>query len=688
MKILSQRSLRNILFYSILFICLLTNHPDLIAASAPGASLPPIIDSPCEDITFCDFSDEDDQPGNADLSESCDGYAELILLAHDANSPGNVLDYSWHIYDPGDTVTPLYAGTGDNASDEYPYGTYLIKWLVEDLDGNISYCEYSFTINDCKLPTVVCNTDLAVELLAVDLDGNGSGDDCRVTISGSDFLNSRDDNCTPDSELKLRIQRQNNGVFDVVNNPEDLGTSVIFVHYDYEWYTPQGHHAPVRLWVGDNAGNWQYCETSVLLQINIVGPCELWYDPVGLSGTIMTEENEYVAHVNVTILNTENNQFFSLLTGNSGGFYSYLPYGWDYRITPYRNDDPLNGVTTWDIILITKHILNTFQLGSPYKMIAADINNSGAITANDLVELRKMILQINNNFPNNTSWRFIPQDYVFPDPANPWSTEFPEVVNISNFPALPYNANFVAVHTGDSNGSSAANPLSGNDDRNFIDALVLNTNAQNIKKGEAVSLAINAKDFDIQGYQFTLDFDKNALEYTGIIPGALPVSDDNIGVFDGALTTSWNGDVDLAGDATLFTLTFLAKADIELSKVVSINSRITPAEAYSKTGDLMDINLAFNNGDISSGNEFELYQNEPNPFNDVTTIGFNLPAGGQAKVTVYDAVGRVLHRIERQFAKGYNAVQIRREDLQTSGILFYELSDATESATKKLVVLE
>jgi hypothetical protein len=43
---------------------------------------------------------------------------------------------------------------------------------------------------------------------------------------------------------------------------------------------------------------------------------------------------------------------------------------------------------------------------SNYKLLAADVNNDGKVTASDLTELRKLILGITPVLPKNTSWRF------------------------------------------------------------------------------------------------------------------------------------------------------------------------------------------------------------------------------------------------------------------------------------------
>ncbi|NJK83829.1 MAG: hypothetical protein HC912_08475 [Saprospiraceae bacterium] len=125
-----------------------------------------------------------------------------------------------------------------------------------------------------------------------------------------------------------------------------------------------------------------------------------------------------------------------------------LETGYDYSLTPYKDDDHLNGISTFDLVLISKHILNVQPLDSPYKIIAADINNSGSITTMDMVLLRRLILTIDQALTNNTSWRFIPADYVFQNPVNPFAENFPEVMNINDLEADKLDLNFVAIKGG------------------------------------------------------------------------------------------------------------------------------------------------------------------------------------------------------------------------------------------------
>ena len=81
----------------------------------------------------------------------------------------------------------------------------------------------------------------------------------------------------------------------------------------------------------------------------------------------------------------------------------YLHLKLDSKIS--SNTNPLNGVSTLDLVLISKHILGTQVISSPYLLAAADVNDNGIISVSDLVELRQMILGIRKDFKNNKSWR-------------------------------------------------------------------------------------------------------------------------------------------------------------------------------------------------------------------------------------------------------------------------------------------
>src|SRR5208337_4569614 len=85
------------------------------------------------------------------------------------------------------------------------------------------------------------------------------------------------------------------------------------------------------------------------------------------------------------------------------------------------------------------------------------------------------VLGLATNFPAG-SWRFVPADYVFPDPTNPWGA--PSQRWYTNRVADVTNGDFIAIRLGDVNSSWTA-PAGGQ-------SLVLNS----AKVGAALAAAV------------------------------------------------------------------------------------------------------------------------------------------------------------------------------------------------------
>jgi hypothetical protein len=440
---------------------------------------------------------------------------------------------------------------------------------------------------------------------------------------------------------------------------------------------------PVELWSIDKAGNADYCETYVLVQ-DVSGACN--DNQIVVNGVLKTDQQKGLQDANVQLTGTHPvappvSQF---TVSDDKGFYVFnaVPAGGNYTLTPTKDNDPLNGVSTFDLVLINKHILGLEPLSGPYKMIAADANNSRSLTTFDIVELRKLILGIYTELPNNNSWRFVDKAYQFPNQSNPFQEIFPETKSMADLAAPFSTGDFVAVKVGDVNGNAITNSLTSTDDRTAGTLLFEVTptgSRREVKAGETVTLHFRAAE-KVAAYQFTLYFPN--LEILEVTPGA-EMSLSNFGVFNDehALTTSFDNE-QVGGE---FTVTFRALASGMLSKMLSLSSRITKAEAY-RANDVMSIALRFNGDNTTiTGMGFELYQNQPNPWVSKTQIGFYLPESAAATLTIFDETGRTLFTQTGDFAQGYNAIALDRSVASSSSVLYYKLETANDSAVKKMI---
>jgi len=408
-----------------------------------------------------------------------------------------------------------------------------------------------------------------------------------------------------------------------------------------------------------------------------------------VSGTLQTEEDEMVALANVDVNGYMNGQ---MMTNEDGYYHFDLMMAQNYSIAPSRNDDPLNGITTYDMILLGQHLLEINLLDSPYKMIAADVNESGEITVTDMIELRRLILLIDNEFSSGKSWTFVDAAYVFPNPSNPFATTFPTSANINNLTSSQI-IDFIGIKLGDLNASANVNALQAGDTRSSDGSLNIKLEDQDLKAGQIYELEFKASDFkEVAGFQFTLDFSDDHMKLVDYQGSKLEsMSSSNFGFTkakDGKISVSWNEylPVNLADDETLFQLSFEAVQDGKLSELVSINSSMIAQEAYQ--AELRkDVELKFGNSDLAQ-NEFRLLQNRPNPFKQETIIGFQLPELTETTLTVYDISGRILFTQKKPYEAGIHQVSLDASDLGSTGVLYYQLSTPVHTDTKKMIILK
>ncbi len=170
-----------------------------------------------------------------------------------------------------------------------------------------------------------------------------------------------------------------------------------------------------------------------------------------IEGLILTETGEPVLNVIIQLDGPEGLLYDT--TGTDGQYhFDNLTDGGTYSVVPTKDVNYGNGVSTQDLIRIQKNILNIDQLSSPYKLIAADVNLSGSISTVDAIKIRKVILGTANSFDGAPSWQFIPEDYVFNNPVDPFDENVPQEITIGALSGAQ-TLNFVALKSGDVNDS-------------------------------------------------------------------------------------------------------------------------------------------------------------------------------------------------------------------------------------------
>ena len=619
---------------------------------------PPVISAPADTVIMIVDGNgvKEGEPG-FDLS-GCVGSGTLTASASDLclDSAADG-DITWWIVrtgvDPfsrsvtGPTAT---MGTGTGAPGE----TATITWMATDGCGNSATSVTEVTFEDGKAPTPVCIQFIATATM----DESGES-----VIWASDFDFGSFDNC---GGVTARFQ-------DTAGN---FVPSLTFTCADL----PNGVSAPISLdlFILDENNNADFCTVTLSIQDNNANACTNVDVGAAISGSISTELGDMIESARVTL----NSALVDVSSVEGQYAFRSNPEFTDYTITSERNDDYLNGVTTLDLVLIQQHVLGISPLDSPFKIIAADINSDTRVTAIDLVELRKLILGVYTELPQNDSWRFVDATQTFADATRPFP--FSESLDIANLVGDVENQDFLGVKIGDVSGSAVANSLIAAGTRS-AGTLELEIADATVTVGEEVSVAVTAANFsDIAAYQFTMDV--SGLEFTGVESGAIEVNASNFGLLDGnTITTAWNSSAGVNANDVLFTMNFRATASGTLSDAIGVSSRVTRAAAYTSTAAEMGVRVSFSGVATS---EFALFQNEPNPFDNVTRIGFELPSASSATLTVFDVTGKVVSVVRGDFAQGANTITLDRSDLNTSGVLYYQLESGEFTATKKMIVID
>ncbi|MEE9373490.1 MAG: cohesin domain-containing protein [Saprospiraceae bacterium] len=617
-------------------------------------------------------------------TDQCTNAENLIWIVDiDLNNDGTI--------DETKKITPTVENSQSVAAltGSYPHGKHRAVWKLNDQCGNTTSCEQLFTIINGIQPNTICRTSITGPLTPI-TSGEGqivvwadeynigsSSHPCgyeivysfsqnaiiaSVTLTCAEFKPPLGaDSSVVDMAVYVlaTIISDNNGVKDTSIVSASLCNST-FVLYDSQFSCNNGVAPP-------NNGN------------------------VLIAGNIRTHGGQNIATVNVDLEGVNSSASTIETVTDINGMYAFpsMTKGESYVLNPNLNNDILNGVSTLDLVLIQKHILGLEPLDSPYKIIAADANNDKNISAIDMIEMRKVILNVSDAFTNNTSWRFVDASHEFRKERDPLNENFDTKYTIQKL-ERDMDIDFIGVKTGDVNetvdvaGLITSPRISGAIE--IID--------QYFSLGETILIPIKMTGAaKIVGYQYALKYDSEILQFSGYSGDHLNLTTDNFSVKDpndGLLLSSWN---DHQGIITkgenLFILEFKAKRSGRLSDILKLDHSILNTEMYSDDLSTISLGLNFIPGESMSYGEHTLFQNSPNPFSEYTEISFILPSEGKGSLKLFDINGKLLKEYNDHFSEGINRIIISKRELAiSSGVVIYSFESVDFSDTKEMIIVE
>ncbi|MBK6698326.1 MAG: T9SS type A sorting domain-containing protein [Saprospiraceae bacterium] len=586
----------------------------------------------------------------------CGGNISLVGTAKDdcTDSADLVWYHSVDLYNDGLSpgIEYLRSGPGADASGTYPVGKHRITYFVKDGCNNETRCSFVITVVDAKKPTPYCNGSITTTIMPSTK---------AISIWAKDFNINSEDNCTSKENLKYYFLINNIKLPSLNLDCSNIGLNKI------------------RMYVEDEAGNSDYCEVTLDLQDpnKVCGGTFL-----RASGNMTTPDGRVMPKGKLTAINTN--------TGNSkeievqaNGNYSFndLTKGGSYRIKSTYNEDPLNGVSTQDIVLIQKHILGQQVLDSPYKYIAADANNSGSISAADISEIRKLILGIIPKFNQNESWRFIPKGYVFQNKNKPFP--FEEEILHQNITTNCLNDDFYAVKIGDINGNVN---LFNTAATRTLGSYTIEVENKTIHSEETVRIPIYAsQDMSILGMQLALEF-ANGLRIDKIESGTLPIQSEQYVLNQNDLILSFvsNNVINIKAGEVLFYVDVIKTSNQDIYSLVQINSNKLIAEIYDISTEAYTIKL-YDRNSSKQEPKLKLFQNVPNPFRDKTYIQFLSSNTEEAKIQIINLDGKVLYDKVVNNPDAIQGIEIDNSILYHSGVYMVKLLSQGEMVSLKII---
>ena len=375
------------------------------------------------------------------------------------------------------------------------------------------------------------------------------------------------------------------------------------------------------------------------------------------------------------------------------------------RVLPQLNAPYLEGVTTYDCVLISKHILGLEPFNTPYKHIAANANEQGdpdnnyvqAISTTDVNNIRKCILGIQNNFGSMSAppYRYVSD--LLQLPANPVQGTNPPYMtaNVVDVPSngMPFNyGNFKAIKMGDVNRS--ANEICGMRPAGQLKGYFKISEIDYTTKGGSVfvALALNAP-HEVIAAQLGLRFDAGALQLKAIHPNpAFPIGQIHFGRSNeasGELRFAWDSPdafTTLDKDTWLFKLEFEIRPGQTLpdkNYLVWSADQMVPGFIYDLEGNEYASKLQLLLDRTSNGGKLGPIV-APNPFQDRILAYVYAESPAKARLSIQDARGQLVVEQDIELREGDNTLEVSVDPSTPAGLYFLVLESELGRVVRRL----
>jgi len=421
---------------------------------------------------------------------------------------------------------------------------------------------------------------------------------------------------------------------------------------------------------------------------------ELTFQLSQITGRVVASppiDSEVAGIEDVLIRANANNRSLTALSSAEGTFSLNGHYpDQASSLSARKADSTTTGLSTGDLLRLTRHLDGTEEITDPYQLLAADIDCSAGIDSLDLDRLQEVLMEGTDTFSQCPGWIFVPQSHIFSYPTAPFS--YPDTLFFNTLTGPTLVDTLLGIRRGD---------LLKPEGTGGADTLFLLIEAENYEAGAMADIPFLAQQFEgYTGFQLEIRFDPTMLQLQSYTFGNLPFFDeDNVGISQaeqGCIRINWYNPegqpLSLLDGTSVFTLTFQLLQDVDnLQSYLSLKeSSPLRAEGYDIEGRTSPLILLYDLTNSASAlfhEGFRLWPPEPNPFNTETFLPFYLPSSTNVEIRWIDINGRILQKEESHYTAGMHRYRLTSRDKLRSGVYYLVFSTPFGTQSQKVVLL-
>jgi hypothetical protein len=583
---------------------------------------------------------------------TCDAWFRIVADPSDCSGIKSITNNSEYGVD-----------TFANASGRYPRGLTPVTFTVEDSCCNVSMHLILVFVLDTIPPVIFCR-DVQKTILGEAGTGIGEAEFCV-----SELIATATDNCDPPLQLRASF------------DPNDPTDTCRTYNCDSLVGTMGMLNRLLTIYISDGSGNVTTCVSriTVIDRFRVCTGTIVGGVVSNLHGAGIENARVELSSVNAEAMTDEN------------GVYDLgeQEFGDPYALHVTKDDDPLNGVSTKDIILIVRHLLGLQAFETPYEYIAADVNASNSIEVGDIVALRRLILGINDDLDNVPDWYFVSEQYDFEDIEHPLEYPWAFGYEIDSLMS-DMDIRFIGVKPGDIDGSAKVNGLTNLNTRGG-NSLEMSADLMTSDQGQSIELSI-PHEISMSGLWFKMRYDDaniavDKIRFLKKGGEELPVHWNSE---NGELKIIWTStETPLLADEMII--------QIDLSGKTVKHNPFTLVSVGERGSEILDqhlveysISLNESSGPIGDPliSELKVLQNKPNPFGSETVIDFFVPTDDIVTISISDASGRAVINEKIKVTRGWNQKIIRKQQLGNGGVYYYKIVASSGTQTLKMLVVD